>query len=120
MTITTPEPVITTPPFKEEATTYTAYWADSTRSLLHREDGPAVIYKDGAGQSWRGTEQWFYNNRLHRLDGPAVVRSDVSRQAGGQDEWWIHGNKFGTEQEWLACIQKNGLGVVGKPVELEL
>jgi hypothetical protein len=31
---------------------------------LHREDGPAVEYKDG-------TKKWCINGKLHRLDGPA-------------------------------------------------
>jgi hypothetical protein len=34
--------------------------------LLHREDGPAVIYLDGY-------ESWYLNGESHRIDGPAVI-----------------------------------------------
>jgi len=36
-----------------------------TNGRVHREDGPAVVYKSG---SWR----WYINGKLHRLDGPAL------------------------------------------------
>jgi hypothetical protein len=32
--------------------------------LLHRENGPAIIYADGR-------KKWYQNGHLHRLDGPA-------------------------------------------------
>ena len=35
--------------------------------VLHREDGPAIIWYDG--------DQWWYKDgKLHREDGPAVIR----------------------------------------------
>ena len=37
-------------------------------TVLHREDGPALI--EGAD----GTEWWFINNRRHRGNGPAIYR----------------------------------------------
>ena len=33
---------------------------------FHREDGPAVEYKDG-------TKIWFFDGEYHRLDGPAYI-----------------------------------------------
>jgi hypothetical protein len=39
---------------------------------LHREDGPAVIYKDGS-------RRWYQNDQLHRTDGPAVEDLDGYR-----------------------------------------
>jgi len=48
--------------------------------LLHREDGPAVIYPNG------GTEWWRFG-LLHRERGPAIERADGSR------EWWRAGNQ---------------------------
>ena len=47
---------------------------------LHREDGPAVEYKNGG-------KEWWVNGRLHREDGPAV-------ENGGPfngKEWWVNG-----------------------------
>lgn len=32
---------------------------------LHREDGPAVEWYDGA-------KSWYINDKLHRIDGPAI------------------------------------------------
>ena len=34
--------------------------------ILHRDDGPAVIYEDG-------TELWYKDGFLHRDDGPAAI-----------------------------------------------
>ena len=45
---------------------------------LHREDGPAVEYPNGA-------KQWYINDQLHREDGPAVEYSS------GRKEWYING-----------------------------
>ena len=42
-------------------------------NLLHREDGPAVIYNDG------GLSYYQYN-KLHRVDGPAVTYKDGSKR----------------------------------------
>ncbi|NJO58776.1 MAG: hypothetical protein HC836_10640 [Richelia sp. RM2_1_2] len=33
--------------------------------VLHRIDGPAVIWPDGS-------KEWYKNGRLHRIDGPAI------------------------------------------------
>ena len=45
---------------------------------LHRLDGPAVEYIDGA-------EEWYQNGYLHRLNWPAAIRND------GTKEWWQNG-----------------------------
>jgi hypothetical protein len=45
---------------------------------IHREDGPAMIYADGA-------ESWWQNNLRHREDGPAVINNY------GDKFWYIHG-----------------------------
>jgi hypothetical protein len=50
--------------------------------LLHRTDGPAVIYPDGS-LSW-----WIHGLR-HRLDGPAV--SSICDIDSISFEWWIDG-----------------------------
>lgn len=46
------------------------------KGKLHREDGPALIRKDG-------TKLWFRYNRLHRENGPAVIYPN------GSCEWWF-------------------------------
>ena len=54
--------------------------------LLHREDGPAIVYADN-------TKVWYQNGVLHREDGPAVVYDDSTC------EWWIDGLEY-TVQEF--------------------
>lgn len=68
--------------------------------VLHRLDGPAVIFKDDTGyteEHWyingkitrkkdRDWDRWFDEDyRPHRLDGPAEINSD------GKEAWYIHG-----------------------------
>jgi len=59
---------------------------------LHRDDGPAVEYKNGI-------KFWYKEGKLHRLDGPA--REWVYRAK----EWWIEG-KFYTEEEFNKKIKE--------------
>lgn len=40
-------------------------WHLDGDSLPHREDGPAVVFKDGC-------KMWFIHGKRHRLDGPAL------------------------------------------------
>ncbi|MDA8453672.1 hypothetical protein M4R22_02735 [Acidovorax sp. GBBC 3334] len=54
-----------------------AYYKDD---VLHREDGPAIQWKNGP-------TQWRLNGELHRVGGPAVEFLD------GSTEWWLHGQK---------------------------
>lgn len=44
--------------------------------IIHRENGPAVI--------WDDYQMYVFNGKLHRLDGPAHVRHELK-------EWWING-----------------------------
>jgi hypothetical protein len=53
--------------------------------VLHREDGPAVIWHD----SYRF---WYQDGKLHRLDGPATVHPNGIRR-------WYLDDKQVTEQE---------------------
>ena len=46
--------------------------------MLHREDGPAIIYSDG-------TKKWFLKGKLHRKGGPAIEYPD------GTCEWYENG-----------------------------
>lgn len=47
-------------------------------SELHREDGPAIEYKNGE-------KHWFLNGEHHRENSPAVEMVD------GHQEWFIDG-----------------------------
>jgi len=73
---------------------------------LHREKGPAVIYKGKSSIS-----EWWQNGKKHRLDGPALVcrvtnyqewwrKGQLHREDGpaiifanGDTEWWYNGLK---------------------------
>jgi hypothetical protein len=54
---------------------------------IHREDGPAQIYKSGA-------KAWWIDGKIHRTDGPAIEFSD------GDIEWWLDDDEM-TFDEWL-------------------
>ena len=51
--------------------------------VLHRTDGPAVIWLSG------GLE-WWEDGKRHRSGGPAVTKSDGV-------EWWEHGKRHRTD-----------------------
>ena len=46
--------------------------------ILHREDGPAIVWSDGS-------QFWYRDDQRHREDGPAVI------WANGLEEYWEHG-----------------------------
>ena len=54
--------------------------------LLHRTDGPAIVYADGG-------KAWFINGLLHRTDGHAVEYPE------GSKAWFINGEEL-TENEF--------------------
>lgn len=76
-------------------------WYSNNR--LHRNDGPAILDKDGnkvwmshgrrhrvdgpAVELSNGTRAWFSRGRLHRKDGPAIERHD------GRLEWYQRGER---------------------------
>ena len=87
--------------------------ADCT--ILHKEDGPAVVWVDGE-QSWwvdgdvhrtngpavvyaDGTKEWRQHGQAHRVDGPAI------EWCNGSVEWWLNDTKL-TEAEFLANVSK--------------
>lgn len=51
-------------------------------NVLHREDGPAVVYDDDG-------KHWFINGKPHRLDGPAIERAD------GTVSWYMNDDYLG-------------------------
>ena len=67
------------------------YYSDGTTSsvrdyskILHREDGPAVEFSDGA-------KYWFINGQRHREDGPACEWSD------GTVQYWLNNILYSKE-----------------------
>ena len=60
------------------------YYKDGTK-LLHRVDGPAVVYKDG-------TSYWYVDGKLHREDGPARVYSN------GEEYYYLQGVYYTKKQ----------------------
>lgn len=66
-------------------------WLELDEVLIHRLDGPAVVWVDG-------TKQWWVDGKPHRLDGPAVEWSS------GVKEWAINGLMLAnhiTIEKWL-------------------
>jgi len=61
--------------------------------LLHREDGPAVIFKDG-------TEYWYKAGQRHREGGPAILDRNG-------DEWWYK-DGLRHREDGPALIRNNG------------
>ena len=75
------------------------YWYKD--DVLHREDGPAVVYAKGdkwwyidgllhrrdghAIERACGSKEWYVDGKCHRLDGPAIEWAD------GDREWWVDG-----------------------------
>lgn len=54
-------------------------WFDLNEKLLHREDGPAIVFRDNS-------ELWIFNGKRHRVDGPAfIMKSD------GISKWYLNG-----------------------------
>jgi len=54
------------------------YYKDKEKTIIHREDGPAVEY-------YNGSKIWHLNNVQHRMDGPAAELSN------GSMVWIING-----------------------------
>ena len=98
----------------EEGTT--RWYKDAKRTILHREDGPAIEYADGSkcwyknGQRHRtdgpaieradGTKHWYQNNHLHRTDGPAI------EWASGRKNWYINDVEM-SEAEFNQLVSEN-------------
>jgi len=78
--------------------------------ILHREDGPAIIYKSNT-KSWyingkkhrigapaiewsNGDKEWLINDEFHREDGPAI------EYATGHKEWWYYDIQAKNEKQF--------------------
>lgn len=56
------------------------YYKNKEMTILHREDGPAISYRDG-------DKLWYINGQPHREDGPAI------EHASGAKNWYKHGKR---------------------------
>jgi hypothetical protein len=91
-------------------------YMDDEKSCIHREDGPAVIYKNGSKEwyingkhhredgpaiiYYNGTKHWFHNGKHHRVDGPAIEWDD------GEVEWYIDNVYFDTKELWFEALNE--------------
>ena len=53
------------------------YYKDKEKTIIHREDGPAVEY-------FNGSKVWWLNGEMHRMDGPAV------EYVNGGKVWYVN------------------------------
>jgi len=76
-------------------------------NMLHREDGPALIWHDGTKEWYKngklhrengpdveyneGIKEWYKDGKRHREDGPAII------WANGSKEWYINGKRLKKE-----------------------
>ena len=64
--------------------------------LLHREEGPAVIYSDGI-------KEWRKEGELHREEGPAIINWD------GIKEYWLNGKRLSKDEWWEQLSDEQNL-----------
>lgn len=65
------------------------------KNELHREDGPAVIYKYKEDR-----KEWWINGKLHRVGAPAIIEKNKT------EEWWVNGKLH--RENGPAIISFNG------------
>ncbi len=81
--------------------------------LLHRDDGPAVVYNNGLGYWYKfgkihrdggpavdwgnGEVSWYRKGVYHREDGPAV-------EWEGENVWYVNGIKATSERPFLKLL----------------
>ena len=74
----------------------TYYCSDSDKTILHREDGPAIEFPNGA-------EEWYCQGKRHREDGPAIDHPDWKKE-------WYHNGKPHREDgpaiEWADGVKE--------------
>jgi hypothetical protein len=95
------------------------------KDILHREDGPAIEYRDGS-------KKWFLNGKHHRVDGPAIEGADgtkiwmkndrrhridgpAAEFGNGDQTWWLD-DKWLPYEEFSELIKE----VKDLPPELKL
>lgn len=74
----------------------TFYYKDEQCTILHREDGPAKIYKNG-------DKEWFINGVNHRDDGPAA------EYVCGEKVWYKNGQRHREDGPAIEYFDGHGL-----------
>jgi len=69
----------------------TVFYIKGTK-LLHREDGPAVIFNNGK-------KEWWINGKRHREDGPAI-------EFPNGDEMWALEGRYYSKEGWFNALSK--------------
>ena len=72
------------------------------RGQLHREDGPAIEYFDGA-------KQWYRRGKRHRTDGPAIEFSN------GTKYWFLDDQRLSKVQFHERVSATRALGQLMEP-----
>lgn len=69
------------------------YWTRADdRTVIHREDGPAITWDDGA-------RFWYYDGVNHNENGPSAIYAD------GSMHWHYHGMNL-TFEVWCDLLEK--------------
>lgn len=92
------------------------FWYKGRTKILHRENGPAVVYASGDQAYWlngklsredgpaliytNGYQVYYLEGKRHRLDGPAVIHPD------GRVEYYIDDILL-TENEFRAKTEQS-------------
>ena len=80
---------------------YQELWFDENRKH-HREDGPASVIKDAAGNTIE--EEWKQHGNYYREDGPSIVKTDST---GTHIEKWFRGDGEFYRLNGPALVEKN-------------
>ena len=82
------------------------YYSDKEMTVLHREDGPACEWSNGA--KW-----WCINSEFHREDGPAI------EECCGEKRWYLDGVEYSEEEFHKKIEQSKKIGINGKSFTVE-
>jgi len=63
------------------------------RGMIHRTDGPAVIFTDPSGKIFR--QEWWIKDQIHRISAPAVIEVDADGNV--YEEWWLNNQLYRKE-----------------------
>ena len=80
----------------------TRWYKDAKGTVLHRTDGPAIEYFDGA-------KQWYRRGKRHRTDGPAIVWAD------GRTCWFLDDQRLSKVQFHERVSATRALGQLMEP-----
>ena len=74
------------------------YYKDPAHLIIHRDDGPAIEYKNGS-------KEWWRDGKRHRADGPAV------EFVNGENSYWYNNTNYPeimNNDQWLNFVKLFG------------